>query len=68
MRNNVISHFGVSEMLITDNAKNLNNDMIDGLCERFKIKHQNSAIYRSKMNGVMEVANKNLKNIIHKMT
>ena len=55
-------------MLITDNAKNLNNDMIDGLCERFKIKHQNSAIYRSKMNGVMEVANKNLKNIIHKMT
>ncbi|XP_071918772.1 uncharacterized protein [Coffea arabica] len=50
-----------------DNAKNLNNDMVDGLCEQFKIRHRNSAIYRPQMNGAVEAANKNLKKIIRKM-
>nr|XP_027082332.1 uncharacterized protein K02A2.6-like [Coffea arabica] len=58
----------VPETLITDNAKNLNNDMVDGLCEQFKIRHRNSAIYRPQMNGAVEATNKNLKKIIRKMT
>ena len=68
LRNNIICRFGVLETLITDNAKNLNNDMVDGLCEQFKIRHRNSAIYRPQMNGAVEAANKNLKKIIRKMT
>nr|XP_027083554.1 uncharacterized protein K02A2.6-like [Coffea arabica] len=68
LRNNIICRFGVPETLITDNAKNLNNDMVDGLCEQFKIRHQNSAIYRPQMNEAVETANKNLKKIIRKMT
>ncbi|XP_027096026.2 uncharacterized protein [Coffea arabica] len=51
-----------------DNSKNLNNDMVDGLCEQFKIRHRNFAIYRPQMNGAVEAANKNLKKIIRKMT
>nr|XP_027093634.1 uncharacterized protein LOC113714034 [Coffea arabica] len=54
----------ISIDVITDNAKNLNNDMVDGLCEQFKIRHRNSAIYRPQMNGAVEAANKNLKKII----
>nr|XP_027067607.1 uncharacterized protein LOC113693243 [Coffea arabica] len=61
LRNNIICRFGVPETLITDNVKNLNNDMVDGLCEQFKIRHRNSAIYRPQMNGAVEAANKNLK-------
>ncbi|XP_027177879.1 uncharacterized protein K02A2.6-like [Coffea eugenioides] len=68
LRNNIICRFGVLETLITDNAKNLNNDMVDGLCEQFNIRHRNSAIYRPQMNGAVENANKNLKKIIRKMT
>nr|XP_027095987.1 uncharacterized protein LOC113715883 [Coffea arabica] len=68
LRDHIICRFGVPETLITDNAKNLNNDMVDGLCEQFKIKHRNSAIYRPQMNGAVEAANKNLKKIIRKMT
>ena len=64
----IVYRFEVLKILITDNAKNLNNDMVDGLCEQFEIKHRNSAIYRSQMNGSMEAVNKNLKKIIHKMT
>ena len=55
-------------MLIIDNAKNLNNVVVDGLCEQFKIRYQNFAIYKSQMNGLVEIANKNLKKIICKMT
>ncbi|XP_071909679.1 uncharacterized protein [Coffea arabica] len=67
LRKNIICRFGVPETLITDNAKNLNNDMVDGLCAQFKIKHRNSSIYRPQMNGAVEAANKNLKKIIRKM-
>ena len=42
--------------------------MITVLCEQFKIQHQNSSLYRSKVNGVVEAANKNIKKIIQKMT
>ncbi|XP_027174384.1 uncharacterized protein K02A2.6-like [Coffea eugenioides] len=68
LRDHIIYHFGVPETLIIDNAKNLNNDMVDGLCEQFKIKHRNSIIYRSQTNGAVEAVNKNLKKIIGKMT
>ena len=67
LKNNIICRFGVPKILITDNVKNLNNDMVDELCEQFKIRHQNSAIYRSQMNGAVKAANKNLKMIIYKM-
>ncbi|XP_071902755.1 uncharacterized protein [Coffea arabica] len=42
--------------------------MVDGLCKQFKIKHRNSAIYRSQMNVAVEAAYKNLKKIVRKMT
>ncbi|XP_071926357.1 uncharacterized protein [Coffea arabica] len=68
LRNNIIYRFGISEALITDNAKNLINDMVDGLCEQFKVRYRNSTIYRLQMNGAVEAANENLKKIICKMT
>ena len=68
LRKHIICHFDVPETLITDNAKNLNNDMVDRLCVQFKIKHQNSTIYRPQMNRAVEATNKNLKKIICKIT
>jgi hypothetical protein len=41
--------------------------MIIELYARWKIKHSNSSPYRPKMNGAVEVANKNVKKIIQKM-
>uniref|UniRef100_A0A2N9GGE3 Integrase catalytic domain-containing protein n=1 Tax=Fagus sylvatica TaxID=28930 RepID=A0A2N9GGE3_FAGSY len=66
--NNIICRYGMPEMLITDNASNLNNRMMDQLCQQFKIQHHNSAPYRPKMNGAVEAANKNVKKILSKMT
>uniref|UniRef100_A0A2N9HF55 Uncharacterized protein n=1 Tax=Fagus sylvatica TaxID=28930 RepID=A0A2N9HF55_FAGSY len=68
VKNNIICRYGMPEMLITDNASNLNNRMMDQLCQQFKIQHHNFAPYRLKMNGAVEVANKNVKKILSKMT
>ncbi|PKI65415.1 hypothetical protein CRG98_014154 [Punica granatum] len=65
---NIITRYGVPATIITDNAKNLNNKIIDELCEQFKVQHRNSTPYRPQMNGVVEAANKNIKKIIEKMT
>ena len=68
VKNNIIYHYGMPEMLITNNASNLNNRMMDQLCQQFKIQHHNSAPYHPKMNGAVEAANKNVKKILSKMT
>jgi len=53
--------------IITDNATNLNNQMMKELYEEFKDQHHNSSPYRPKMNGAVEPANKNIKKILQKM-
>jgi hypothetical protein len=50
--------------MVTDNAQNFNGRMIVELCIKWKIKHSNSSLYRLKINGVVEVANKNIKKIM----
>ncbi|PKI52717.1 hypothetical protein CRG98_026898 [Punica granatum] len=65
---NIIARYGVPATIITDNAKNLNNKIIDELCEQFKVQHRNSTPYRPQMNCAVEAANKNIKKIIEKMT
>jgi len=67
IRNELICRYGIPERIITDNATNLNNQMMPELCEEFKIKHHNFSPYWPKMNGAVEVANKNIKKIIQKM-
>ena len=64
----IICRYGLLKRIISDNGLNLNNDMVTEICTRFKIKHHNSVPYRSKMNGAVEVANKNVKKIIAKAT
>ena len=67
IKHNLIYRYGIPERIITDNGTNLNNTMITKLCTQFKIKHHNSSSYRPKMNGEVEAACKNIKNIIQKM-
>ncbi|KAA3487918.1 receptor-like protein 12 [Gossypium australe] len=57
----------MQKKIISDNALNLNNNMITKVCTQFKIKHHNSSPYHPKMNGAVEAANKNIKKIVGKM-
>ncbi|XP_049358852.1 uncharacterized protein LOC125823520 [Solanum verrucosum] len=67
VRNNIVCRFGIPESIITDNAANLNRDLMKETCERFKISHRNSTVYRPQMNGAVEAANKNIKKILRKI-
>jgi len=64
IKNELIRRYGLPNKIITDNATNMNNQMMKDLCEEFKIQHHNSSPYRPKMNGVVEAANKNIKKIL----
>ena len=64
IKQNLICRYGILERILTDNGTNLNNTMITTLCEQFKIQHHNSSPYRTKMNGVVKAASKNIKKII----
>ena len=68
IKREIVCRYGLPERIISDNWLNLNNDMVTEVCTRFKIKHHNSVPYRPKMNGAVEVANKNVKKIIAKAT
>ncbi|PKI49567.1 hypothetical protein CRG98_030041 [Punica granatum] len=57
LKRNIIARYGVPATLVTNNAKNLNNKLIDELCAQFKILHCNSSPYRPQMNGVSKIDN-----------
>ena len=67
IKRELICRYGLPSKIITDNATNLNNQMMAELCEGFKIQHHNSSPDRPKMNGAIEAANKNIKKILQKM-
>ncbi|RDY06429.1 Pro-Pol polyprotein, partial [Mucuna pruriens] len=67
IKRDIICRYGLPTHIITDNGTNLNNKMIIELCGQFKIQHHNSTPYHPKMNGAVEVANKNIKRIVQKM-
>nr|XP_018627052.1 uncharacterized protein LOC108945512 [Nicotiana tomentosiformis] len=67
VRDRIVCRFRLPNSIITDNAANLNSDLMIAMCETFKIKHHNSTAYRPQMNGDVEAANKNIKQILRKM-
>ncbi|RDX61186.1 Pol polyprotein, partial [Mucuna pruriens] len=67
IKRDIICRYGLPTHIIIDNGTNLNSKMMTKLCEQFKIKHHNSTTYRRKMNGAIEVTNKNIKKIVQKM-
>ena len=68
IKKEIICRYEIPERIISDNATNLNNKMMEQIYEQFKIKHHNFTPYRPKMNGAIEAANKNIKKIVAKMT
>ncbi|XP_070054445.1 uncharacterized protein [Nicotiana tomentosiformis] len=58
---------GDPKSIITNNATNLNSDLMNAMCGTFKIKHKNSTAYMPQINGAVEAANKNMKKILRMM-
>src|SRR6266540_1414801 len=56
----IICRYGCSRKIISDRGTHFNNQVIEKLFERFKIKHNLSTPYHSKTNGLVERFNKTL--------
>jgi hypothetical protein len=57
----ILSRYGTPQILITDNATNLNGELIQSLCSEFNIVHKNSSAYHAACNGLIEKYNLSLK-------
>ena len=66
IKKEIIYWYGLPEIIILNNASNLNNKMMEKVCAQFKIQHHNSVPYHPKMNRAIEATNKNIKKIIEK--
>jgi len=67
IKKDLICCYSSPKKIVIGNAQNFNGKMIVELYTKWKIKHSNFSPYMPKMNGAMEAANKNIKNIIQKM-
>eukprot|EP00253_Pinus_taeda_P004970 PITA_04970 len=67
LENNVLSRFGCSNKLITDNATAFKSKRMVEFCHKYHIILGHSTTYHSQGNGLAESLNKSLVNIIKKL-
>ena len=65
--NNILSLFGCSNKLITDNATNFKSKRMVEFCHKYHITLGHSTAYHPQGNGLAESSNKSLVNIIKKL-
>ncbi|XP_068338987.1 uncharacterized protein [Pyrus communis] len=53
--------------IIIDNGKQFPNRLVDKLCEKYKFKQHKSSMYHAPTNGLAEVFNKTLCNLLKKL-
>eukprot|EP00253_Pinus_taeda_P005071 PITA_05071 len=67
LENNILSHFGCPNKLITDNASTFKFKRMVEFCHKYHIILGHSTSYLSQGNGLEESSNKSLINIIKKL-
>ena len=66
IKNNIICRYGVPNEIISDNGLHFKKEIVD-LLEKYNVAFHKSSTYRPQINGAVEIANKNIKNILRKM-
>ncbi|XP_019163577.1 PREDICTED: uncharacterized protein LOC109159921 [Ipomoea nil] len=63
----IIYRFGIQRYILTDNGKPFDNNLMDKICKLFDFKQRNSSAYYAAANGLAEVFNKTLCNLLKKV-
>ena len=66
IENNIICRYGVPQEIILNNGSHFERE-VRRIMELYNIEHHKSSLYRPQTNGAIDVANKNIKNILAKM-
>ena len=56
----IICRHGTPKIILTDRGSHFRNQLVDGLCEKFEIKHKLSSPYHSQTNRLVEQFNRTL--------
>ncbi|KAM1771926.1 hypothetical protein ACFX11_046684 [Malus domestica] len=67
IKEHIIYRYGVPRYIITDNEKQFSNRLVDELCEKYKFKQHKSSMYHVPANGLADVFNKTLCNLLKKV-
>ncbi|GMY38075.1 protein NYNRIN-like [Fagus crenata] len=67
IRTHLIYRYGVPRYIMTNNGKPFYNNLVDQLCEKFEFKQYKSSMYNAPANGLAEVFNKTLCNLLKKV-
>lgn len=62
----IILEHGCPSVILTDNGKEYNNEMVENLCNKMNIKKKYSSPYRPQTNGLIERTNKTIIGILSK--
>ena len=66
IENNTICRYGVPQEIFLNNGSHFERE-VRRIMELYNIEHHKSSLYRPQTNGAIDVANKNIKNILAKM-
>src|SRR5437763_5316609 len=64
----IICRHGCPGVILSDRGTHFKNKLVDGLCEKFKIKHKLSSPYHQQTNGLVERFNRTLCEILAKIS
>ena len=66
-RKNIFTRFGVPKAIISDGGTHFCNKPFNNLLARYGVKHRVAIPYHSQTNGQIELANREIKNILMKV-
>ena len=66
LRENILSRFGITRAIISDGDKHFCNKSFDSLMKKYGITHKVATPYHPQTNGQVELANKEIKQILEK--
>ena len=67
VRKNIFSRFGCPRALISDGGRHFNNSLLNNILKKYGLKHRMTMSYHPQANGLVELANREVKGILEKM-
>ncbi|XP_047252219.1 uncharacterized protein LOC107841435 [Capsicum annuum] len=64
---NILYHFGIPQYIIIDNAKSFDNKLMNNISDLFGFKQRKYSMYPAAINGLAEIFNKTLCNLLKKV-
>ncbi|KAJ9546931.1 hypothetical protein OSB04_019474 [Centaurea solstitialis] len=66
LKKNIFARFGVPRALISDGGSHFCNRYLEALLKKYSVKHRITTLYHPQANGLAEVSNRELKQILEK--